>query len=57
MLREKYNLENLRAYLYYTGNKNEPMVEIKLEKNKIEKTISDFEDTVKRIFRRKMQRM
>nr|WP_269471613.1 PD-(D/E)XK nuclease family protein [Fusobacterium varium] len=56
MLREKYNLENLRAYLYYTGNKNEPMVEIKLEKNKIEKTISDFEDTVKRILNKEFNR-
>ena len=32
------------------------MVEIKLEKNKIEQTISNFEDTVKKILNREFNR-
>lgn len=66
MLREKYNSENLRAYLYYTGNKEGTYGGDKIRKSKIKQTISNFEDTVKilnrefdkkRVFRRKMQRM
>ena len=56
MLREKYDLENLKAYLYYTGNRNEPMVEIPLKKDKIDKTISNFDNTVKKILNKEFNR-
>lgn len=56
MLKDQYPLEQLKAYLYYTGNPTEPMVEIELNRENIEKTFDKFNDTVKKILNREFQR-
>ena len=56
MLREKYKTEDLKAYLYYTGNEKDSLVEVFLKKEKIEETISKFNNIVKKIQNKEFDR-